>query len=1566
MSTEEDDNKLSAVRLAFKLRSNKGHLTRYIKEAEGQIVSHERSPSLASESGLTKVRAKIVAKLDEMDEIVTLLADLYTEEEIVTLEGTSIDTEKKVTEINTKIDTCITSNRDKISRHETGSRDENEEGDGEEDTQEKRPHFKAISEMKPSILKGDSSREDFRIFMEQYAAYYTASNFGSASKEVQSAFLFNVLDNEIRSRLVEKLDKIEDNNLITFELQMEYLKEIFTEKIPIFATRISVFNSKQHNDESFSAMKARMFTDWRSADMNTIEPDQLWVLKLTSSVTDEKLKEKLLELNDPDEEKIVAVARAYENSKLNLSSLPKDHVSRRAGAEASFKGNCGACGMKGHKSRDCRKKHKLVCKKCKGKGHSEGTFLCPIERKKREGSESDKRTKSPKRGNQKSNKSVADATSEDDSSTPPESDEDDSKQQRSRRSKTKHRTRTTKTSHHKCSKVDKTDETPMLECRIIQSSKQSTISFTHDCLPDTGSTQALIAKSLIKKHGIKYDKNAKVSLTDASGQNMSVFGIATIRVKPKTHKDKRWSAKDGTVVKAIVTDSIKDEIFLAWKDLINIGVISRNFPTPQSYDDIPDLTEDDESDDEDDDDEGEDYAKINKSRKSTGSSKIHDLLNKYNDIFTDKLDTNKKLKGESKIYLREDGTEPYHATTARRPARAHEKACKQLINELLESKIIEQVEETSEWCAPAHFVPKPGTQGKMRLVTDYTLLNRQVKRPIHGFSTAQEIRQQLKPSSTHYVVIDLVHGYYQNALEKESAKLTTFIVNVGEGTRRYKYLRSPMGLSASGDEFCRKTDQAIEGLENTHKLVDDVLIEGSSEEELCKHTEEFLKRARDADITISRSKIQAGSKVKFAGFLIEAQDGEPPKIMPLPEKLAAIRDFPEPEDRSSLRTFVGMLNQIADWTPDRAQCTEKMSKLLSTKVEYDFDENVREEFELAKRNLTDPEKAILRPFKESLPTYVLTDASRLKGLGFIVLQLRDDGSGKYNIILCGSCTLKPHQRRYAIIELEALAIHFAIKKSRYYLEGLPRFTVITDHRPLEGIFKKDIRDIENPRLQKIRENLMTFSFDVKYTKGKLHLAADALSRNPLFNTMTEEEDVTDVLHRTRRTFTRYTHNYARQDPKLKDMFEAAKDPRYQEVVEVIRNDTNPRKLPKDHPSQEYVPFLNKMSIIDGEENPLLIYDDSRIVVPATQRQRILKKLHIPHQAAQKTLSNAKYRYFWTSMATDVKEMCNNCETCVEFQPSQWREPMSNEGRTSLEELEPMEEVGVDIAEIDGKNFIIMVDRHSAYPFCEEIRKTGTEDIVKVLRKWFLDFSYPRKIRADYGPAFRENFGTKMAEMGIVWERSSAYHSQSNGMAEQGVKRIKRCIRKAKRAKEPVDLALAELRLCPMIGCKASPAEIFFKREMRGELPSLKRDIGLKESVREREERRKKYAEKTGGKKRKSKNFNIGDKVMIQNEKNKRWEKKGKISKVRNRGRSYYITTKDGSEYLRNKRFLKRAPKKARGESDSQAPRTESSRADRQQAGASHTTQEPRRSPRLSTKDKGGQKVRFGIATHYSN
>ena len=38
-----------------------------------------------------------------------------------------------------------------------------------------------------------------------------------------------------------------------------------------------------------------------------------------------------------------------------------------------------------------------------------------------------------------------------------------------------------------------------------------------------------------------------------------------------------------------------------------------------------------------------------------------------------------------------------------------------------------------------------------------------------------------------------------------------------------------MGLSASSDEWCKRSDVALSGITGVHKLVDDILIEGTDE-----------------------------------------------------------------------------------------------------------------------------------------------------------------------------------------------------------------------------------------------------------------------------------------------------------------------------------------------------------------------------------------------------------------------------------------------------------------------------------------------------------------------------------------------------------------------------------------------------------------------------------------------------------------------------------------------------------------------------------------------------------------
>ena len=100
------------------------------------------------------------------------------------------------------------------------------------------------------------------------------------------------------------------------------------------------------------------------------------------------------------------------------------------------------------------------------------------------------------------------------------------------------------------------------------------------------------------------------------------------------------------------------------------------------------------------------------------------------------------------------------------------------------------------------------------------------------------------------------------------------------------------------------------------------------------------------------------------------------------------------------------------------------------------------------------------------------------------------------------------ETRYAMVELEALAIQYGIKQCHLYLSGLPHFEVVTDHQPLKSIFnRKDLFEIDNDKLMKIKQELQSkYILNVEYRKGSSHGVPDALSRSPV-NDPNKEDDM---------------------------------------------------------------------------------------------------------------------------------------------------------------------------------------------------------------------------------------------------------------------------------------------------------------------------------------------------------------------------------------------------------------------------------------------------------------------------
>jgi len=181
-----------------------------------------------------------------------------------------------------------------------------------------------------------------------------------------------------------------------------------------------------------------------------------------------------------------------------------------------------------------------------------------------------------------------------------------------------------------------------------------------------------------------------------------------------------------------------------------------------------------------------------------------------------------------------------------------------------------------------------------------------------------------------------------------------------------------------------------------------------------------------------------------------------------------------------------------------------LKSLLKKGVKFDWLPEHEQAFNKAREHLGSAK--VLTFYDPSRPTRLIADASRLNGLGFVLKQEVDHEVWK--TVQAGSRFLSSAETRYAMIELELLAIAWAAKKCAKFIEGLPseRFEIWTDHQPLVPILSKySLPEIENKRLQRLRMKLDHLQFRVKWVKGKDNVEADSLSRAPCSRAKSDDE-----------------------------------------------------------------------------------------------------------------------------------------------------------------------------------------------------------------------------------------------------------------------------------------------------------------------------------------------------------------------------------------------------------------------------------------------------------------------------
>ena len=707
--------------------------------------------------------------------------------------------------------------------------------------------------------------------------------------------------------------------------------------------------------------------------------------------------------------------------------------------------------------------------------------------------------------------------------------------------------------------------------------------------------------------------------------------------------------------------------------------------------------------------------------------------------------------------------------------------------------MLAQVEEPTPWVSSLAIATKKS--GALGICIDPKHLNAVLKRETYQLPILDDMLPELAQAKV-FSTVDLKAGYWHCVLDKESSLLTTFSTPY----RRYWWLRLPFGLSVSFEIFQKRVNQALEGLEGILDITDDILIYGvgkdlkEATEDHDRHLKALLQRCRERGMALNKDKLKLRrQEVAFMGHLF-TNNG----LKIDPDKARTVQEMTPPTDTEGVQRLNGFVNYLSKFLPQLADVMEPLRRLTRKDTEWTWSEEQDKAFSEVKRLVW--QAPVLSYYQPDRPLSIQCDASQ-KGLGAALLQ---DGRP----IAYASRPLSDTEQRYAQIEKEMLAIVFALEKFNQYTFGR-HVRVSSDHKPLESILSKPLA-VAPRRLQGMMMRLQKYTFEVTYERGKNMHLADTLSRVYLPTEGNLQDREFEYI------------NMASYLPIAEERLEEIRretrnDPSLQELKCVITlgwPEDKSKVAPQVHP---FFSIRDELTIQDG-----LIFRGQRVVVPQSLRPMIKTKLHSSHMGIDACLRRARESVFWPGFSAEIKQMVETCETCRKFETSPQKEPLVSHDVP----LRPWEKIGVDIFELNGKEYLTTVDYYSNFWEIDQLPTDAkATTVIAKLKDHFACYGIPDHVVTDNGPQFKsQEFANFAAAYEFEHTPTSPYNNKGNGKVESAVKTAKRLLRKATDAGTDPYLSILDHRNTPTQGMESSPAQRLMNRRTKTLLPTTREPL----------------------------------------------------------------------------------------------------------------------------------------------
>lgn len=671
---------------------------------------------------------------------------------------------------------------------------------------------------------------------------------------------------------------------------------------------------------------------------------------------------------------------------------------------------------------------------------------------------------------------------------------------------------------------------------------------------------------------------------------------------------------------------------------------------------------------------------------------------------------------EHKIKM--DGHPPIKQKFRRVSPLVYSRICEEVRKMLKEGVICES---QSPWSSPIVMIKKP--DGKFRFCLDYRLVNKHSCSDGYPLPRLEGILDHLKKAK-YISTIDLSQAYFQVPLNKDSQPITAFSV---EGLGHFEFVRCCFGLSGAPATFQRLMDRLFSSEEfaNVHVYLDDILVISETFGEHLKLLRKVLRTLRRANLTINREKSHfCVSPVRYLGFLIDEEG-----IHLDSEKVAPILNYPALKSVKQVRSFIGLISWYRRFLKNLATIAEPITRLLKEDQVWIWSEEQEKAFAEIKNQLTSPPVMSHPDF--NLKFTIQTNASAV-GLGAVLLQVQN---GQEKVIAYASRTMTRSERKWSLTERECLAVFWAIKKFRPYIEGV-KFDIATDTNSFNWLYS-----LKEPsgRLAHWIVELQTYDFQIVKRKNISTRVPAALSRATEVNLV--------VLEVSR------------------EQFQNTRDEWY------LRRKRDVEKEPEKHPDWR----IENGLLYHQRPNPLIeeLMPDLnawKLVVPVEYRKEILRENHNEPQAGHfgmaRTFQKIMQFYFWPNLFREVANYIRKCHICQAVKADQ----RGSSGIMSWRSFDqPWMAVAVDIVgplprSRNGFSYLlVMQDLFSRWVEIAPLRRATGPKVLEAYSELILNrWGSPRYLVNDNGTCFVNTTMDKMVSgTGTKQVTCPIYHPASN-------------------------------------------------------------------------------------------------------------------------------------------------------------------------------------------------------------